>query len=392
MDPQNQPLQPDPNIGRPIPIQPENNNRLLFIILGVLAVATLVVGGIYYLTKPKLGKPVIPYEFITSYPTQPPQSTEPQSDTQTQPDELAEWKTYENNKFGYSIKYPADLVIDTSFATSPYNKISINIPALAFRIEFFDNPNNLSAKDFFQDKFNKQLQSGNPPPQEPKTSKNISINSNNAYQIEIFAFDGNERTTYLTKGNKAVIITYYSFNTDLSFNQQNVKLSDQILSTFRFVDTITKSDMIYYHNPKYKYSFSYSPQNNLKAVLCNDYGSNPVYGDERYIITDNTSSPTDDPYYTCGTQGEDHNIVVQSQQALDCQSTGAWSATYTTLKVNGIDGDKCIKKFTGNGDISTPSIIETVVIAKGQNFIQIEQFDNRAPEIFNEILSSFKFD
>ncbi len=68
----------------------------IFILVLVLVVA--VAGGAYYLGKN----------------SNKPQITETQQTTQPTPDPTANWKTYINTKYGYQLRYPSDVKVETS--------------------------------------------------------------------------------------------------------------------------------------------------------------------------------------------------------------------------------------------------------------------------------------
>lgn len=79
----------------------------LIIILGIL-VTVIIAGGIFYLgrvTTPKI-QPQTSVVTSTPQPTSVPQATPSQS-----PDETSNWKTYTNNALGFSIKYPANILV-----------------------------------------------------------------------------------------------------------------------------------------------------------------------------------------------------------------------------------------------------------------------------------------
>ena len=78
------------------------------VILPLVLVAVLVVvvaGGAYYLGRLTTTKPQLSDSVVTSQTAQPSASPQP---TPT-PDEIANWKTYENNVLGIKFKYPASL-------------------------------------------------------------------------------------------------------------------------------------------------------------------------------------------------------------------------------------------------------------------------------------------
>lgn len=78
----------------------QKGSALIFLLVGVLVIAAI--GGAYYLGRSTTSTPS---PVSTS---QIPQPTIPSSST----DETTRWKTYTNNKYGYSFKYPTDWTLE----------------------------------------------------------------------------------------------------------------------------------------------------------------------------------------------------------------------------------------------------------------------------------------
>lgn len=73
------------------------------LILAGIVILVALAGGIFYLGRVTAPKPQ-PQNVVTSSPQPSPSPT----------DETANWKTYTNTKYGYSIKYPSEIKLITS--------------------------------------------------------------------------------------------------------------------------------------------------------------------------------------------------------------------------------------------------------------------------------------
>lgn len=80
----------------------QKGQTLVYILVGVLILVS-VAGGAYYFGKSSTPKSS-PAPVVTS---QTPQPT-PDETVYTESDRSANWKTYTNIKYGYSIRYPDD--------------------------------------------------------------------------------------------------------------------------------------------------------------------------------------------------------------------------------------------------------------------------------------------
>ena len=98
---------PQESSARIVSVQPEDNNKKLYVLLAILVGLVIIVGGYYFLTNKQ------EIQTVSIAPTQTPlaEPTLIQDTSQPQPDEFAEWKTYNDNENGYSIQYPPDKYI-----------------------------------------------------------------------------------------------------------------------------------------------------------------------------------------------------------------------------------------------------------------------------------------
>lgn len=97
---------------------------LIWIIVGSLLIA--LAGGAYYLGRSTSPKPqATPVVSQTPQPTPSPSSS---------PDETANWKTYTNSKYGYSVKYPPNLETSETPFSALFNTIQTSPGAPGFPI------------------------------------------------------------------------------------------------------------------------------------------------------------------------------------------------------------------------------------------------------------------
>lgn len=112
-----QAINPSETSSQPIPNPVDNQKRpLAYFLLGVLVLLIVVGGGAYYLGKTS-NKPTETNEHSSTVNQQPLSTTSPNTQTMSKPipsaDETANWKTYSDNKYGFSFKYPQNAVIDS---------------------------------------------------------------------------------------------------------------------------------------------------------------------------------------------------------------------------------------------------------------------------------------
>jgi len=154
----------------------------------------------------------------------------------------SDWKTYINSEYSYSFEYPDNGKVVPPETSNGYTFVYIypNSDGGKMNIRVFDNPNSLSAKDFYKSlakEAENDFKAGNrPPPIPPKSEDEIEVNGLIGYQTRgNFAGDGSIRHTYLTDGNIVLDVSYYD---EVGPNDPNtdkyLEVFEQILHTFRF--------------------------------------------------------------------------------------------------------------------------------------------------------------
>jgi len=238
--------------------------------LGVL-ILTSVVFGVY-----KLGQRETP---PTPQPTPTPEVATPT------PDPTADWETYTNTKYGYSIKYPQAVAVKTD---ETQNLVSFEFPeegkwVADLSIRHYQNPGGLDPQGFYQKSFNEgklEAEKKNwPPPGEPLESKAIKINNLEGFQVRNNAYEAYKRTTYLGQGETMVAISFYDENPNDPAQEEHLIAFNLILSTFKFLPSVNSGqgeescgEMTLAEAKEIALESDCVKEGNLKETyLCNDF-------------------------------------------------------------------------------------------------------------------------
>jgi len=238
--------------------QTDSNTNLKWLI-GILIVIVIVLSGIIIYSK--LGTSTVQNQVKTTIndnqsttPTQTPQSTT----NQVKDNETADWKTYENTKYKYSLKYPNNYIVSANAPVSTVKEtsdLSIDGANNLWDSQLF----NVEVRDLdFYKKYNapsdlksyveKVWQMNKDDKVENKKVTNIvekTIAGLKAYSFTTSytyksisggymipdsqnTYSGTEVRYYLENGNYRYEIHFFNNKTD------NLKLSEAILSTFQF--------------------------------------------------------------------------------------------------------------------------------------------------------------
>lgn len=155
--------------------------------------------------------------------------TKPQIQPSTSPfpiDEKANWKTYENKKYGYSIKYPPRMIISPPYKSlsSAEDSATIDISAAdSKKLLMTINSRSFGDKTRLADALNDVFL-----PESIKEGKNILIDDHAAFYTS---------SVVLIQQNDYDFIILNSYNSGK--NEQDQQLFDQIISTFKFIPTWT---------------------------------------------------------------------------------------------------------------------------------------------------------
>lgn len=218
---------------------PKNHTKIWFlIVLGILLV--FLNGWMLYQNYFREKEPI--QNLVTTNPT----------------DEFADWKTYRNEEYGFEFKYPEDKFLGSGVV----NTNSSGKPGF-----FLESGMGLDAVDIFPEgEFDAGLPKDDPITEDilidGKRAKKISWRWGSGRVLKIIKIED------LPKGN------WSNSNRIQLFSETQELMLDQILSTFKFISTSTKtiidmSSWKTYTNTKYGYEFKY-PEN---VGVISDYDS-----------------------------------------------------------------------------------------------------------------------
>lgn len=222
-----QKINPEGNLNQDTPLSNPilNQKGNFLLIIGIIVLLLVIGAGGYFLYQKQVNKPVATQ---VSYPTPSPTS-----------DETANWKTYTNTQYGYSIKYP---------------------PTIAFKSDRFylvGDDNRKDTADGFGPNLAIYFRGSDKTPQEiasqelPGSTQTL-INVSNATGVKI---SGLEIDYYLVSANDGKNVLRIMFSSQ-DYSQtvpkdkidQMKSIANQMLSTFKFTDQATDSTNTYNAN------------------------------------------------------------------------------------------------------------------------------------------------
>lgn len=207
-----------------------------------------------------------------SIPTPSSISTESISPT---PDPTADWKTFIDNKWGYSFKYPSNWFLNNNIVSEyPWPLNGLSDPKYDFQqtynaITTYMYPNQVWSEmtniAFFDSLSQIHLyETGNIG--KSKGKKIFTGITQDNFPYEIFEINASEKEepysgveAYILNGQKLVKVTL------TSYNQQSISLFNQILSTFKFIEPI--SNWKTYENNDYGFSIKYPANLTIESTI-----------------------------------------------------------------------------------------------------------------------------
>lgn len=158
-----------------------------------------------------------------------------------QPNNITDWNTYTNTKFGFSIKYPIGMAVRDAFDPRD-NKDDSYIVDFQFprksqkdwlvflSIEVLENPQSLSAQDYFTAK-NHNTQ---PPPSITKEER-VTVDGIYSYSVTLNPPNEAPATyTYIPKGNQMFQTRFEVDKGNDPFVKEHTETLNKIVSTFQF--------------------------------------------------------------------------------------------------------------------------------------------------------------
>ena len=239
--------QPSPSVQpvQPASVAPEKKPGVLILAISLIAIL-LVAGGVYAgmrigkkqaLPNQQVFQPPVPTSSPTSVPTQVSEIT-----SVSTPAENANWKSYTNTEYGFSVKYP-----DSMEAIPIQKRDEMLLGGVRFNLIYKDNQfrpqaseihvwvydgKNLSLDQWLSDNSTSQP-FGSAAEKEFynfKKTGTSKLGSKNGISFTNEAFGFNDTETAVEKGNFIYMVGYVKVSDDLS------SVFDQILSTFKFTN------------------------------------------------------------------------------------------------------------------------------------------------------------
>jgi hypothetical protein len=324
-----------------------NKKILILIIIGVL----IVVGGIYWwqksLTKQSAPTPA------------PPTTTTPTSD------QTANWKTYQNNKYGFEVKYPGNMKIRYS-----YNE--------GVDIRSSDEHNIINAMATINDTSQLTIMKDFPRTEQPY----------NFFGIEAKKFTGNNPAT----GDPQIWLVVKHGNYFYTV-MTPPDLFDSVISTFKFIGSDQTANWKTYINDKFGFELKYDPSWKVQYFTNHYLEIPPGSG------TDSSNPQTANNITFLG-KGCNCFIDVQEATSTSLESPKSWLARNISEKKIMIAGTEGVDRIDNIEDLirRTISFVRTVSGNKYYKYsisLDIDSSDwnkgvTTTPQ-FEAILSSFVF-
>jgi hypothetical protein len=334
-------------------------------------------------------------------PTQTAPSNSPSTVTPmpTPMDETANWKTYTNQKNGFSIQYPKEYIFNenslislrpllieiiskspkerevnmgsqlASYTPLNHSNVSIYNEERLLDENFFSQlikegylREHIQTKNFIEEKF---------------TKKDSSRTYGNEEMVKIFIRPTNStKFTITLQGN----VQYESSAPEI------LSTFNQILSTFKFTDRGTDtSNWKTYLDPKLGFSIQYPTRGNF--YLLPNCPDNPPFG---FVIVSS---------YRCGSDTTAEMSISSKSKAekdglFNPEGDKCFTKTTKPIKLDGRDETKLIYKFKDSclGKVEIVyHVKETYIYPKGTDIVIFYSTDTFDESKFDQILSTFQF-
>jgi len=238
------------------PQAPSKRKRILLVAVGLLLLALLVGGG-YFLIKNGFfaGQKACTQEAKvcpdgTSVGRTGPNCEFAPCPTET-PDETANWKTYTNREYRYSVKYPSgwevreakppdtpnwtyDILQENQLHKVKLLEGKIGTWPGSFVISISKNPENFDTESWGSNYFVPLITDPTTNLAEPKGK--ISIDNNTAYKFSVFQFDSYRTEIGLVKNGNIYMFSFVDDTPNDPDLEKHKEIYGQILSAFKFSD------------------------------------------------------------------------------------------------------------------------------------------------------------
>ena len=301
-------------------------------------------------------------------------------------DPTADWKTYTNAQYGFEFKYPVDWKIDDNLklnrccldvfnSPEPYQGDSLKQNVMKAQFQY----QTLSTVSSMEQFINRAIADNNQSEMSPKITRGSITNFKNQNGIDIIKFDYGQASLKYTysipmKPDFSQMINILVWNPDPVF--------DQILSTFKFTDSVDTSTWKTYTNTQYGFSFMYPL----------DW----TYDGTSEIFFDKIDPATGKRQFSEGTGGFNLSIVdgnistVYTKVRNECQTYGTTFKiadpvfSYQAITLAGKSGWEvnCSSEYGGPFTVTIlpVTVLKTIKINSGYK-----------STLHNQIISTFKF-
>lgn len=210
----------------------------------------------------------------TSEPAQPEQATGIPSQNQ---DMTAGWQTYTNTEYGFEFKYPKEWTLE-----SP-NSETINL------YRYIENPDERQYDGMvYLRVFDPYISANEPAGDRPNIVSLEERKINNiTFSREIISFGTGTNLSYRTvQDDFGIQVDVYSYvNGSTGTGDEFDDLLDQIISTFKFIDSQTAGWQTY-KDEEYGFEFKYKPTYNIEVNYDHITGPDDVLGQSDIVFGD----------------------------------------------------------------------------------------------------------
>jgi hypothetical protein len=337
------------------------------------------------------------------------------------PNPTANWKTFVNTKYGYSIKYPPDFELDTSSDIAPCkdltscslsNYVSFNsvekfgtVEPLYYSVgvDLLSNPSGQDLKTLLTQDLPPDIKSN-------FILNQDSINNTFVYKTTSLPSRSGEEHVYFKQisGNDYIELVFGPYDPQQPFPEQAkfYSIFNQILSTFKFTDQISQTlvtptpdptaNWPVYVNTKIGFQVKYPSRYPKPELPSGAPGSPTLYADEN---TDNNNiifgtNSTDSFSISVFPFSGNLDSLMASPQATNTRPfNGSPLSQFTTttneITVGGVRAQWLISSYK-EGSLTSEKHNNIYFTNKNHGFIINTWPDYNVTEL-NQILSTFKF-
>jgi hypothetical protein len=295
-------------------------------------------------------------------------------------EEMANWKTHTDTELGFEFRYPSDWKVEASSELDTRNfMVSVADEKLrGFNVFSVDVTKNISLNSWIQ-----KNEPKNPDGGTLVTKKSdITFLGLPAKEWIVFRFDHNTREIVFEKDKSVFHIKYEKEDPNIENFEDYLKASEQVLSTFKFTGLSTFNWKTY-TNTEYGFEFKYPNNWSVK----NENGGVGLTGPELAELQANNEIEI---------RAFDIGIFIKNtNQSADDYSKNidkGWYESYKSKTKIKIDSRDAIKYSDVDAKVAHFPLIAIFIQDKNRIVqIHMEYGDDAERQIFDQILSTFKF-